>query len=200
MAFLLGRKKVAIITRWLYYRGGREAGFHCITDSLLCPWAKRAITFSLISANLIRTLSMAPSVSMLSRFDCMCANSSASSGPHNVVSLKSACQVAFKWNACRILNLKNLDLDLSWLMNLPGVWILQIQNIFSDLSKEVQVSRIQIGIFSKKQTFWNCWCLSLANLHSLTFDSYHAPMWMLIISIQQGISRRWNRELPWLMR
>ena len=38
-------------------------------------------------------------------------------------------------------------------MNVPGVWILQIQNIFSDLSKEVQVSRIQIGIFSKKQTF-----------------------------------------------
>ena len=83
-----GPKKVAIITRWLYYRGGCKVGFHCITYSLLCPWAKRAITFSLISANLIRTLSMAPSVSMLSRFDCMCANSSASSGPHNVVSLE----------------------------------------------------------------------------------------------------------------
>ena len=31
---------------------------------------------------------------------------------------------------------------------------------------------------------------SLTNLHSLTFDSYHAPMWMLIISIQQEISQR----------
>ena len=24
-----GQKKVAVITRWLYYRGGRKAGFHC---------------------------------------------------------------------------------------------------------------------------------------------------------------------------
>ena len=83
-----GPKKVAITTRRLYYQGGRKAGFHYIMDSLLCPWAKRAITFTLISANLIRTLSLAPSVSMLTRFDCMCANSSASSGPHNVISLE----------------------------------------------------------------------------------------------------------------
>ena len=24
-----GQKKVAVITRWLYYRGGRKVGFHC---------------------------------------------------------------------------------------------------------------------------------------------------------------------------
>ena len=31
-----------------------------ITDSLLCPWGKKALTFSLNSTRLIRTLSMAP--------------------------------------------------------------------------------------------------------------------------------------------
>ena len=31
-----------------------------ITDSLLCPWGKKALTFSLNSTCLIRTLSMAP--------------------------------------------------------------------------------------------------------------------------------------------
>ena len=27
-----GQKKVAVITRWPYYRGGRKAGFHCIVS------------------------------------------------------------------------------------------------------------------------------------------------------------------------
>ena len=40
-----------------------------ITDSLLCPWGKKALTFSLNSTRLIRTLSMASSVSVLTRFD-----------------------------------------------------------------------------------------------------------------------------------
>ena len=29
MTVLPGQKEVAVITRWPYYRGGREAGFHC---------------------------------------------------------------------------------------------------------------------------------------------------------------------------
>ena len=42
-----------------------------ITDSLLCPWGKKAPTFSLNSTRLTRTLSMSPSVSVLTRFDCI---------------------------------------------------------------------------------------------------------------------------------
>ena len=42
-----------------------------ITDSLLCPWGKKALTFSLNSTRLTRTLSMSPSVSVLTRFDCI---------------------------------------------------------------------------------------------------------------------------------
>ena len=38
-------------------------------------------------------------------------------------------------------------------MNVPGVWILQIQNIFSDLSKEVQVSRIRLGFSQRNKPF-----------------------------------------------
>ena len=34
-------------------------------DSLLCPYGKKALTFSLNSIRLIQTLSMAPSVSVL---------------------------------------------------------------------------------------------------------------------------------------
>ena len=41
-----------------------------ITDSLLCPWGKKALTFSQNSTRLIWTLSMAPSVSVLTGFDC----------------------------------------------------------------------------------------------------------------------------------
>ena len=40
-----------------------------ITDNLLCPWGKKALTFSLNSTRLIRTLSVAPSVSVLTGFD-----------------------------------------------------------------------------------------------------------------------------------
>ena len=40
-----------------------------ITDSLLCSLGKKALTFSLNSTRLIRTLSMAPSVSVLTGFD-----------------------------------------------------------------------------------------------------------------------------------
>ena len=41
-----------------------------ITDSLLCPWGKKAPTFSLNSTHLIRTPNMASSVSVLTGFDC----------------------------------------------------------------------------------------------------------------------------------
>ena len=42
-----------------------------ITDSLFCPWGKKAPTFSLNLTRLTRTLSMSPSVSVLTRFDCI---------------------------------------------------------------------------------------------------------------------------------
>ena len=42
-----------------------------ITDSLLCPRGLKALAISLNSTSLIRTLSMALSVSVLTRFDCM---------------------------------------------------------------------------------------------------------------------------------
>ena len=42
-----------------------------ITDSLFCPWEKKALTFSLNSTHLIWTLSMAASVSVFTRFDCI---------------------------------------------------------------------------------------------------------------------------------
>ena len=41
-----------------------------ITNSLLCPWGKKAPTFSLNSIRLIRTPYMPSSVSVLAGFDC----------------------------------------------------------------------------------------------------------------------------------
>ena len=41
-----------------------------ITDGLLCSREKKALTFSLNSTRLIRTLSMAPSASVLTGFYC----------------------------------------------------------------------------------------------------------------------------------
>ena len=41
-----------------------------ITDSFLCPWGKKILTYSLNSICLIQTLSMAPLVSVLTGFDC----------------------------------------------------------------------------------------------------------------------------------
>ena len=41
-----------------------------ITDSLLCPWGKKAPTFSPNSTHLIRTPNMASSVSVLTGCDC----------------------------------------------------------------------------------------------------------------------------------
>ena len=35
-------------------------GHLIMTDSLLCPWGKKAVTFSLDLTHLIRTLSLAP--------------------------------------------------------------------------------------------------------------------------------------------
>ena len=41
-------------------------------DSLLCPWGKNALTFSLnADTPLLRTLSIAPSVSVLTGYDCI---------------------------------------------------------------------------------------------------------------------------------
>ena len=59
----LFQSKPTLLTPALY-------GHLIITDSLLCPWGKKALTFSLNSTRLIRTLSMAPSVSVLTGFDC----------------------------------------------------------------------------------------------------------------------------------
>ena len=39
-------------------------------DSFLCPWRKKILTYSLNSTCLIQTLSMAPSVSVLTGFYC----------------------------------------------------------------------------------------------------------------------------------
>ena len=36
-------------------KGGNLCGYLIITDSLLCPWGKKALTFSLNSTRLIRT-------------------------------------------------------------------------------------------------------------------------------------------------
>ena len=50
---------------------------HLIMDSLLCPWEKKAYTFSINSTwtsdtLLIWTLCLALSVSVLTGFDCFC--------------------------------------------------------------------------------------------------------------------------------
>ena len=57
--------------RRLYYSQTPLHGHPVITDSLLCSRGKKAFTFSLNSTLLIRTLSMAPSVSVLTEFDCI---------------------------------------------------------------------------------------------------------------------------------
>ena len=42
-----GRKKVAVITRWPYYRGGRKAGFHCNSNILSSSSSSSSIYFYL---------------------------------------------------------------------------------------------------------------------------------------------------------
>ena len=46
-------------------------GSASITDSLLCPWEKKALTFSLNLTRLIRTLSVALYMFILTGFDCI---------------------------------------------------------------------------------------------------------------------------------
>ena len=50
-------------TRLLFY------GHLIMTDSLLCPWGKKALTFSLDLTHLIRTLSLVPWRAQLTGFD-----------------------------------------------------------------------------------------------------------------------------------
>ena len=40
-----------------------------ITDSLLCPWVEKVLTFSVKSTHLIWTFPLAPPVSVLTEFD-----------------------------------------------------------------------------------------------------------------------------------
>ena len=44
MDVLPGRKKVAVITRWPYYRGGRNARFRCTYYVAFCIWSYDCVT------------------------------------------------------------------------------------------------------------------------------------------------------------
>ena len=61
----------AVATFWAMSLVEIYLGRASITDSLLCPWEKKAVTFSLNSTRLIRTLSVALSVFILTGFDCI---------------------------------------------------------------------------------------------------------------------------------
>ena len=61
----------AVATFWAMSLVGIYLGRASITDSLLCSWEKKAVTFSLNSTRLIRTLSVALSVFILAGFDCI---------------------------------------------------------------------------------------------------------------------------------
>ena len=61
----------AVATFWAMLLVGIYPGRASITDSLLCPWEKKALTFSLNATRLIRTLSVALYVFILMGFDCI---------------------------------------------------------------------------------------------------------------------------------
>ena len=61
----------AVATFWAMLLVGIYPGRVSITDSLLCPWEKKALTFSLNATRLIRTLSVALYVFILTGFDCI---------------------------------------------------------------------------------------------------------------------------------
>ena len=61
----------SVATFWVMSLVGIYPGSASITDSLLCPWEKKALTFSLNSTRLIRTLSVALYVFILTGFDCI---------------------------------------------------------------------------------------------------------------------------------
>ena len=61
----------AVATFWAMLLVGIYPGRASITDSLLCPWEKKALTFSLNATRLIRTLSVALYVFILTGFDCI---------------------------------------------------------------------------------------------------------------------------------
>ena len=61
----------AVATFWAMSLVGIYLGRASITDSLLCSWEKKAVTFSLNSTRLIRTLSVVLSVFILTGFDCI---------------------------------------------------------------------------------------------------------------------------------
>ena len=61
----------SVATFWAMSLVGIYPGSASITDSLLCPWEKKALTFSLNSTRLIRTLAVALYVFILTGFDCI---------------------------------------------------------------------------------------------------------------------------------
>ena len=62
---------LAVATFWAMSLVGIYPGSASIMDSLLCPWEKKALTFSLNLTRLIRTLSVALYVFILTGFDCI---------------------------------------------------------------------------------------------------------------------------------
>ena len=62
---------LAVATFWAMSLVGIYPGSASIMDSLLCPWEKKALTFSLYLTRLIRTLSVALYVFILTGFDCI---------------------------------------------------------------------------------------------------------------------------------
>ena len=62
---------LAVATFWAMLLVGIYPGSASIMDSLLCPWEKKALTFSLNLTRLIRTLSVALYMFILTGFDCI---------------------------------------------------------------------------------------------------------------------------------